>query len=56
MITTIYLEMTDVAQLCPKTCADPRFRVLEAKAKQWQFNRFLYEFVGADWVWRDKLS
>lgn len=56
MITTIYLEMTDVAQLRPKTCADPRFRVLEATAKQWQFNRFLYEFVGADWAWRDKLS
>jgi len=53
---TTYLEMTCVAQLRPKTCADPRFRVLEATVKQWRFNRFLYEFVGADWAWHGKLS
>ena len=55
-ITITYLEMTDVTQLRPKTCADPRFRILEATVKQWRFNRFLYEFVGRDWAWRDKLS
>jgi len=54
-ITTTYLEMTDPAQLRPKVCGDPRLRILEAKTKQWRFNRFLYEFVGADWEWRDKL-
>lgn len=55
-ITTIYLEMTDLAQLRPKKCTDPRFRILEATARQWQFNRFLYEYIGVDWAWRDKLS
>ena len=55
-ITTIYLEMTDAAQLRPRTCADPRFRVMEATTRQWRYNRFLYEFIGADWAWRDKLS
>jgi GNAT superfamily N-acetyltransferase len=55
-VTTIYLEMRDAAQLRPGTCADPRFRVMQATTKQWRFNRFLYEFIGADWAWRDKLS
>lgn len=55
-MTTIYLEMADATRLRPKTCDDPRFRVLESTAKQWQFNRFLYQFVGAEWAWRDKLS
>lgn len=55
-ITTTYLEMTDVAQLRPKTCADRRFRILEATARQWRLNRFLYELVGEDWDWRDRLA
>jgi GNAT superfamily N-acetyltransferase len=55
-IITTYLEMTDADQLCPKVCEDPHFRVLEATVRQWRFNRFLYEFVGSDWVWLDKLS
>ncbi len=54
-ITTTYLEMTSVAQLHPKTCDDPRFRILEATVKQWRVNRFLYELVGSDWAWLDKL-
>jgi len=29
---------------------------MEATARQWQFNRFLYEFIGANWAWRDKLT
>jgi GNAT superfamily N-acetyltransferase len=55
-ITTTYLEMTDAAQLCPRACADARFRILEATEKQWRFNRFLYVFIGSEWAWRDKLS
>ena len=41
--TVTYLEMTDVAQLRPRACEDPRFRILEATVKQWRVNRFLYE-------------
>ena len=55
-ITTTYLEMTDAAQLRPRVCADPRFRILEATVRQWRFNRFLYELVGKDWAWRDRLA
>ena len=54
-ITTTYLEMTDIAQLRPRLCTDPRFRILEATERQWRFNRFMYEFVGSDWAWHDKL-
>jgi GNAT superfamily N-acetyltransferase len=55
-VTTYYLEMTQASQLRPKTCDDPRFRILPATVKQWRFNRFLYEFVGREWTWTDKLS
>jgi GNAT superfamily N-acetyltransferase len=41
--------------LRPKYCDDPRFRIGEAAVKQWRFNKFLYELVGADWRWTDKL-
>ena len=54
-VTTFYLEMTNVGQLRPKTCEDPRFQVLEATARQWPLNRFLYQFVGEKWAWKDKL-
>lgn len=54
-VTISYLEMLDPAQLRPRSCDDPRFRVLEATARQWRFNRFLYELVGAQWDWKDKL-
>lgn len=56
VITTTYLEMTARSQLRPKRLSDPRFRVMEAAVKQWQFNRFLYVLVGEPWAWRDKLS
>jgi ribosomal protein S18 acetylase RimI-like enzyme len=54
--TTYYLEMTDAAELRPKRCEDPQFRVDEAAVKQWRFNRFLYAFIGRQWEWTDKLS
>lgn len=43
-------------QLRPKRSNDPRFRLLEATVKQWQLNRFLYDLVGSNWTWHDKLS
>jgi hypothetical protein len=54
--TTFYLEMKARDQLRPKKFDDTRFRVLEASVRQWEFNRFLYSFVGGPWQWRDKLS
>jgi len=55
-ITTTYLEMRERRQLRPKASGDPCFRVLEASARQWEFNRFLYVLVGEAWDWRDRLS
>lgn len=49
-----YLEMKSPGDLKPRRSADPRFRVLEATVKQWEFNRFLYLLVGENWSWTDK--
>ncbi|TXH61160.1 MAG: N-acetyltransferase [Thiothrix sp.] len=54
-VTTFYLEMRARDQLRAKPNHDPRLRVLEASVKQWEFNRFLYTFVGGPWQWCDKL-
>ena len=55
-VTTTYLEMTSPDQLRPRVSHDERFRIDEATVDQWQVNRFLYEFVGGQWEWEDKLS
>jgi len=55
-VTRTFLEMKDRTQLRPKALLDPRFRINEATARQWRFNRFLYELVGEPWAWRDKLA
>lgn len=52
--TTYYLEMRSAKELCPKKCHDDRLRIAEATVRQWQFNRFLYLAVGANWAWNDK--
>ena len=54
-ITTYYLEMMSSDSLNEKT--DPKgATVLECKIKQFQFNKFLYQLVGSNWNWTDKLS
>ncbi|HBF46465.1 MAG TPA: GNAT family N-acetyltransferase, partial [Shewanella frigidimarina] len=45
-ISIFNLEMTDRSQLKPKHDANG-LTVVEVKIKQYQFNRFLYQFVGA---------
>ncbi len=47
--------MLSPSVLRPKQCSEPSFRVEQAQVKQWQFNKFLYELVGRDWHWTDKL-
>jgi len=54
--TITYLEMRSPDELRPKQTDDPRFWIGEATVKQWQFNRFLYWFVGDAWGWHDKRS
>ena len=56
LVTTTYLEMRSLDELCPKRCDDERFWIGECTVKQWEFNRFLYLTVGAPWAWNDKRS
>jgi GNAT superfamily N-acetyltransferase len=53
-VTVWYLEMRDRTDLKP--ARDPGgIEVREAKVKQFQLNRFLYQWIGATWEWYDKL-
>ncbi len=54
-VVTSYLEMTSVDDLCPKAQISA-LEVNMSGVDQYQFNRFLYQFVGESWGWTDKLS
>lgn len=52
-VTIWYLAMVKPEQLQAKT--EPKGMVAEeALVKQYQVNRFLYQFVGENWQWNDK--
>lgn len=54
-VTTYYLEMNSAAELKPKKAVED-LEIIECEIKDYQFNRFLYQLVGAQWNWVDKLS
>lgn len=54
-IITYYLEMKSPQMLKEKAKPED-FDVIEAEVKQYQLNRFLYQFVGETWQWKDKNS
>lgn len=54
-VTTWYLEMHSPAGLRESPAAE-HLDVVEVVLPQYRFNRFLYQLVGEDWQWRDKLS
>jgi len=54
-ITTYYLEMKSPLLLNNKSKSNG-LKIIECEIKQYQFNRFLYQFVGEDWDWTDNLS
>ena len=54
-VTTTYLEMTAADALKAKD-APAGLTLVECEIKQYQFNRFLYQLVGTNWQWIDKLS
>jgi len=54
-VTTYFLEMTSPTELIENTDVKG-LHVVEAIVKQYQFNRFLYAFVGAPWGWSDKVK
>jgi GNAT superfamily N-acetyltransferase len=52
--TTYYLEQRSPSALRAKNDAKG-LEVRECGVKQFQFNRFLYQFVGGPWKWTDRL-
>lgn len=54
-VTIYYLEQESPSEMRPKP-APPEVRARECTTKQWMYNRFLYQWVGAGWQWTDKLS
>ena len=53
--TTYFLEMLSPSSLRSKN--DPGGLIVsECMVKQFQFNKFLYQFIGEKWLWTDKLS
>ena len=53
-ITVWYLELSERPSFANE--APDGIEVNEARVKQHQFNRFLYELVGGPWQWTDKLE
>src|SRR5436309_11364660 len=43
-------------ELRPRYSGDPEFTIREAFEPQWKLNRFLYQLVGEQWQWTDKLA
>jgi GNAT superfamily N-acetyltransferase len=54
-ITTFYLEMRSPEDLREKDRPNG-LEVIEAEVKDFRFNRYLYQLVGEQWSWDDKLS
>jgi ribosomal protein S18 acetylase RimI-like enzyme len=55
-VTTWYLEMTDPAQLAPALPPDPALTIERIDPPAPELSRALYEAVGADWNWTDRLG
>lgn len=54
-VSTYYLEMKAASSLRSKE--DPvGLEIHECEIKQFQFNKFLYQFIGKTWEWTDNLS
>jgi GNAT superfamily N-acetyltransferase len=51
-----YLEMNSLAEFRPRPCYDDSLCIREATVRQWKLNRLLYDLIGSDWLWREKLS
>ena len=54
-VTIYYLQMTEPKSLCPSS---PKIEIdiRECTIRQYQYNKFLYQFIGEKWLWADKLS
>lgn len=60
-VTTYYLQMLNQHDHCcarepTQGAASSDVVLTEVKQAQYQFNRFLYQLIGEQWQWRDKLN
>jgi GNAT superfamily N-acetyltransferase len=56
MVRTTHLEITSKDRWVRRTRTGLDIEVRECAVKQPRFNRFLYEYVGGDWRWIDRLA
>jgi len=56
MLRTTYLEITSMDQWIRRNRASLGLDIRECQVKQPRLNRFLYEYVGGDWRWVDRLA
>ncbi len=54
-VTVYHLEMNSPDELKANTTA-AGLNIVEAEIPQYQYNRFLYQLVGEDWQWYEKLK
>jgi GNAT superfamily N-acetyltransferase len=54
-VITYYLEMAAPQDLRATYSNNPELRIIQAQVPCPPFNRFLYEAVGKEWSWTDKL-
>lgn len=54
-VTTYYLEMNTPDELIEKNIA-PGLTIIEVKINEFRFNEFIYQLIGEQWEWTDKLS
>ena len=55
MVRTTHLEITSKDQWVRRTREGTGLDIRECVVKQPRLNRFLYEYVGGDWQWLDRL-
>jgi GNAT superfamily N-acetyltransferase len=56
IVTTWYLQLLDQSEFIPRYLEDKDLKIAEVKIKDFRYNRFLYQLVGENWNWTDKLS
>lgn len=55
-ITTWYLELLNQSDFTPRYLDDEQLKIVEVRVKDFRYNRFLYQLVGEQWNWTDKLK
>jgi GNAT superfamily N-acetyltransferase len=56
MLRTTHLELTSKEQWVRRARGPGDIEIRECVVKQPRLNRFLYEYVGGDWQWVDRLA